>query len=76
MKKMGVKGIKDELAILMTAVDTNAINFEQTVRQMGKLNPKIKLMMSLQQNFIKVRDIYAFYVDSSETLDLTDEKRR
>ena len=76
MKKMGVKGIKDELAILMTAKDTNAINFEQIVRQMGKLNPKIKLMMSLQQNFIKVRDIYAFYVDSSETLDLTDEKRR
>ena len=76
MKKMGVKGIKDELAILMTAVDTNAINFEQTVRQMGKLNPKIKLMMSLQQNFTKVRDIYAFYVDSSETIDLTDEKRR
>ena len=73
---MGVKGIKDELAILMTAKDTNAINFEQIVRQMGKLNPKIKLMMSLQQNFIKVRDIYAFYVDSSETLDLTDEKRR
>ena len=42
-----MKGIKDELSIMMTAEDNTAINFEYTVRQMKKLHPKIKLMMSL-----------------------------
>ena len=47
MNKMGIKGIKSELDIVMSADDTNAIDFAQTVRLMGKLNPKIKLMVEL-----------------------------
>ena len=54
LNKIGIKGIKDELSILMTSEDKNAINFENTVRHMKELHPKIKLMMSLKHEFTKV----------------------
>ena len=44
---MGAKGLKSDLELIMTANDTNAIDFAKTIREMGKLNPKIKLMMEL-----------------------------
>lgn len=48
---MGIKGVKDELQLIMQADDKNSIEFQKTVRSMGKLNPKIKLMTQLQIYF-------------------------
>ena len=43
---------------------------------MGKLNPKIKLMLELRRAFIQVAERYACYADTSGTIQLTDEERR
>mmetsp|Transcript_30965 Transcript_30965/g.38295 ORF Transcript_30965/g.38295 Transcript_30965/m.38295 type:complete len:125 (-) Transcript_30965:534-908(-) len=72
LKSMGIKGVKDELNLIMTADDQSSINFEKTVRNMGRLNPKIKLMLNLQTAFKRVHDKYAVYVDCAESMDLTD----
>lgn len=63
LKLMGAKGLKSDLELIMTANDTNAIDFAKTIREMGKLNPKIKLMMELQKGFKRVHETYAVYVD-------------
>ena len=47
LKKLGIKNLKDEVEMILTAEDKNSINFEKTVRKMGSLNPKIKLMTKL-----------------------------
>ena len=47
LRAMGIKNVKDELQLIMTADDSNAMDFAKTVRNMGRLNPKIKLMTQL-----------------------------
>ena len=48
---MGIKGAKTELETIMNDKDSNAIDFAATVREMGSVNPKIKLMIQLRKGF-------------------------
>ena len=52
------------------------IDFEKTVRNMGRLNPRIKLMMDLQKSFRDVHKKYAVYADSEANLHIADADRR
>ena len=63
MTLLGLKN-QDELDVIMSANDSNAFDFAETVLLMGKLNPKIKLMMELQKGALMVQKKYAIYVDS------------
>lgn len=76
MKAFGRKGIKSELEILMSADDSNSVNFASTVRAMGKINPKIKLMMELLKGFKQVHEKYAIYVDCVESIGMTQQQRK
>jgi len=55
---------------------SSRVDFEKTIRNMGKLNPRIKLMMDLQKSFRAVHNKYAIYADSEANLHFTDEQRR
>ena len=69
---MGIKGVKDELQLIMQADDKNSIEFQKTVRSMGKLNPKIKLMTQLQIFFKAIHERYAVYVDTTESMSMNE----
>ena len=47
-----------------------------TIRKMGHLNPRIKLMIDLQKAFRVVHSKYAVYADSEANLHFTDAERR
>lgn len=48
LKQFGAKnmGVGDDLSIILSQKD-NSFDFEKTIRNMGRLNPKIKLMLNL-----------------------------
>ena len=52
------------------------IDFEKTVRNMGRLNPRIRLMMDLQKSFRGVHKKYAVFADSEANLHIPDAERR
>ena len=52
------------------------IDFDKTVRNMGRLNPRIKLMTDLQKSFRDVYGKYAVFADSEANLHITDAERR
>ena len=54
----------------------NELDFEKLLRQMGRLNPKIKLIVQLQNQFKKVHEKYARYADTENNITLTDEERK
>ena len=70
--RLGIKGVKDELQLIMQAEDKNSMEFQKTVRSMGKLNPKIKLMTQLQIYFKAVHEKYAVYVDTVEMMQMNE----
>lgn len=43
---------------------------------MGRLNPKIKLIVQLQNMFKNVHEKYARYADTENNITLTDEERK
>jgi hypothetical protein len=72
---MGVRTY-DEFALIMNKKHRSEIDFEKTIRNMGRLNPKIKLMVSLQKEFRRVHETYAVYADTESNFNLNDEERR
>lgn len=51
----------------------DALDFDEVKRDLGKMNPKIKLMNELSKGFKAVHDKYAIYVDTDSNIHLTDE---
>lgn len=51
----------------------SAMDFVDTVRQMGKLNPKIRLMMELQKGFVEVHEKYAMFVDTRDSIHMSNK---
>ena len=43
---------------------------------MGRLNPRIKLMIDLQKSFTNVHSKYAVFADSESNLHFSDAERR
>ena len=43
---------------------------------MGKLHPKIALMLELQKGFMAVNEKYAIYADTESNIHLSDEERK
>ena len=72
---MGVK-TQDEFSLIMNSKQRSEINFDKTIRNMGRLNPKIKLMVDLQKEFRRVHETYAVYADTESNMNLSDEERR
>ena len=72
---MGVK-TQDEFSLIMNSKQRSEINFDKTIRNMGRLNPKIKLMVDLQKEFRRVLETYAVYADTESNMNLSDEERR
>lgn len=51
------------------------IDFELTIRNMGRMNAKIKLITELQRLFRGVSGKYALFVDTESNMHLTHEER-
>ena len=67
----------DEFNIVMNFSDEGAnLAFEKAIRNMGKLHPKIALMLELQEGFMAVNEKYAIYADTVSNIHLSDEERR
>ena len=73
LKNFGIKGVKDDLDILMSYnTEGNKIPLDKLIRNMNKLSPKIKLMLSLQYHFRDIHERYAVYVDSTESMEMNE----
>ena len=70
--------IEDKLSTIMNAAeDTDAqIDFANTIRNMGKLNPRINMMEELQKSFKSVHNNFAVYVDTESNVHLSEAERR
>ena len=56
--------------------NSTKLNFNKLIRDMGRLNPKIKLIIELQNAFCEVHDKYGMYVDTEANVHLSDDERR
>ena len=76
LKQFGLVKVKDEFDYIMNDKDETRLDFDKLIRNMGRLNPKIKLMIKLQHSFKKVHESYAIYADTEQTLAVKDLDRR
>ena len=72
LRKLGVM-VQDDLAMIMD--QKTELDFAKTIRNMGRLNPKAKMMKELQRQFCRVNET-ALYVDTVSNFHLTDKERR
>lgn len=71
LKKLKFGG-DSELSVIFEKDNKTGIDFEKAIRNMGRLNPKVKIILQLQDSFARVHDEYAVYADTESNLHLTD----
>ena len=52
------------------------LDFEKILRKMGRLNPKIKLILQLQDKFKEVHDRFARFADTENNIGLSEQQRK
>ena len=75
-KVIGQFGGKNPSDFELVSNYSTRIDFDKTIRNMGRLNPRIKLMMDLQKSFRNVHSKYAVFADSEANLHISDAERR
>lgn len=77
LRALGVGGGDNlELDLIFNKDGQTGVDFEKAIRNMGRLNPKVKLITNLQDQFAHVHDQYAIYVDTDETIKISMEERK
>ena len=71
-----MKKVQDEFDFVMDEKSVTTIDFDKTVRNMGRLNPKIKLMVKLQKAYKQIHEKYSVYADTEQSLEIPDAERR